>query len=166
MRPFLTLILIVGSLTSTHAQERTLLVVGPGGSVLTELKSNESTSIRLTDQLGQSVALSAADPAKGFVRVLDGNGKAVVLGQDIQSWSAKLEGEETKHLIQVIVFNVAKGIAIIVALLILRAIIAAIGKGVAEEEEKSRAHLLKEIGELEAELADKEIELAKAARGN
>jgi hypothetical protein len=59
-------------------------------------------------------------------------------------------------VIQKIVINVAKGIAIIVALLVLRAIIGAIGRGVAKEES-----VQKRVYELEAELADlkaKEIE--------
>lgn len=59
-------------------------------------------------------------------------------------------------MIQKIVINVAKGIAIIVALLVLRAIIGAIGRGVAKEES-----VQKRVYELEAELADlkaKEIE--------
>ena len=65
--------------------------------------------------------------------------------------------------------NVAKGIAVIVALLVLRAIIGAIGRGVAKdeaEEELSRTHLLKRVGELEAELADLEVEMAKSSRAN
>jgi flagellar biosynthesis/type III secretory pathway M-ring protein FliF/YscJ len=43
--------------------------------------------------------------------------------------------EETEELVMTILFQVAKGIAIVVALLILRAIIGAIGRGVAREEE-------------------------------
>ena len=56
--------------------------------------------------------------------------------QDIKRAAAKEKAdEETKELIMTIVFQVAKGIAIVVALLILRAIIGAIGRGVAREEE-------------------------------
>lgn len=56
--------------------------------------------------------------------------------QDIKRAAAKeQQDEETKELIMTIVFQVAKGIAIVVALLILRAIIGAIGRGVAREEE-------------------------------
>ena len=56
--------------------------------------------------------------------------------QDVKRAAAKeQQDEETKELIMTIVFQVAKGIAIVVALLILRAIIGAIGRGVAREEE-------------------------------
>lgn len=56
--------------------------------------------------------------------------------QDLKRAAAKeQQDEETKELIMTIVFQVAKGIAIVVALLILRAIIGAIGRGVAREEE-------------------------------
>jgi flagellar M-ring protein FliF len=56
--------------------------------------------------------------------------------QDLKRAAAKEQAdEETKELIMTIVFQVAKGIAIVVALLILRAIIGAIGRGVAREEE-------------------------------
>ncbi len=47
----------------------------------------------------------------------------------------KRKSEERNELITSIVLNVAKGIAIIIALLVLRAIIGAIGRGVAREEE-------------------------------
>jgi len=47
----------------------------------------------------------------------------------------KRKEEERNELITTIVINVAKGIAIIIALLVLRAIIGAIGRGVAREEE-------------------------------
>ena len=47
----------------------------------------------------------------------------------------KRQKEERDELITSIVLNVAKGIAIIIALLVLRAIIGAIGRGVAREEE-------------------------------
>ncbi len=46
---------------------------------------------------------------------------------------------ERKQLITEIVLNVAKGVAIIIALLVLRAIIGAIGRGVAREEEIAAA---------------------------
>jgi hypothetical protein len=149
--------------------ERAILVAGPDGNVVAELRSGDDQSIRLSDQLGQSIALKPADPTEGFIEVIDASGQSVVLGKDIGEWSAKLEGEETKHLVKVIVFNVAKGIAVIVALLVVRSIIGAIGRGVAEEEEKegqSRTMLLKRVGELEAELADLEVEMARSARGN
>ncbi|MEE2754694.1 MAG: flagellar basal-body MS-ring/collar protein FliF [Candidatus Latescibacterota bacterium] len=56
--------------------------------------------------------------------------------QDLKRAAAKEQSdEETKELILTIVFQVAKGIAIVIALLILRAIIGAIGRGVAREEE-------------------------------
>ena len=47
----------------------------------------------------------------------------------------KKQAEERDELITSIVLNVGKGIAIIIALLVLRAIIGAIGRGVAREEE-------------------------------
>ncbi len=47
----------------------------------------------------------------------------------------KREKEERDDLITTIVLNVAKGVAIVIALLVLRAIIGAIGRGVAREEE-------------------------------
>jgi flagellar M-ring protein FliF len=47
----------------------------------------------------------------------------------------KKQEEERDELITTIVINVAKGVAIIIALLVLRAIIGAIGRGVAREEE-------------------------------
>lgn len=46
---------------------------------------------------------------------------------------------ERKQLVTEIVLNVAKGVAIIIALLVLRAIIGAIGRGVAREEEIAAA---------------------------
>ncbi len=56
--------------------------------------------------------------------------------QDLKRAAAQeQQDEETQELIMTIVFQVAKGIAIVVALLILRAIIGAIGRGVAREEE-------------------------------
>ena len=56
--------------------------------------------------------------------------------QDTKRAAAKQKSdEETEELIMTIVLQVAKGIAIVVALLILRAIIGAIGRGVAREEE-------------------------------
>ncbi|HAA77468.1 TPA: flagellar M-ring protein FliF [Candidatus Latescibacteria bacterium] len=56
--------------------------------------------------------------------------------QDLKRAAAKeLQDEETKELIMTVVWQVAKAIAIVVALLILRAIIGAIGRGVAREEE-------------------------------
>lgn len=56
--------------------------------------------------------------------------------QDVKRAAAKeQQDEETKELVMTIVFQVAKGIAIVAALLILRAIIGAIGRGVAREEE-------------------------------
>lgn len=47
----------------------------------------------------------------------------------------KRKVEERDELITTIVINVAKGVAIIIALLVLRAVIGAIGRGVAREEE-------------------------------
>ena len=47
--------------------------------------------------------------------------------------------EERKQLVTDIVINIAKGVAIIIALLVLRAIIGAIGRGVAREEEIAAA---------------------------
>ena len=56
--------------------------------------------------------------------------------QDLKRAAAQeQQDEETQELIMTIVFQVAKGIAIVVALLIQRAIIGAIGRGVAREEE-------------------------------
>ena len=46
----------------------------------------------------------------------------------------KRQAEERDELITAVVLNVGKGIAIIIALLVLRAIIGAIGLGVAREE--------------------------------
>ena len=162
----LLVFLFSGSVSSQEPVERTILVAGPDGGVIAELRSSDAKLIRLTDQLGQSIALRPADPAKGFIEVLDTTGQSVVVGKDIGEWSAILEGEETKHLIRVIVLNVTKGIAIIVALLILRSIIGAIGRGVENETELGRTQLLKRVGELEAELADLEVEMAKSARTN
>jgi hypothetical protein len=73
-------------------------------------------------------------------------------------WVESLKRQDTKHLVQVIVLNVAKGIAIVVALLILRWIIKQIGEG---EGESSAACLQIRVYELELELAKrqaKEIE--------
>ena len=56
--------------------------------------------------------------------------------QDIRFQQEKKQrDEEQSQLITDIILNVAKGLAIIIALLVLRAIIGAIGRGVAREEE-------------------------------
>lgn len=56
--------------------------------------------------------------------------------QDIRFQQEKKQrSEEQSQLITDIILNVAKGLAIIIALLVLRAIIGAIGRGVAREEE-------------------------------
>jgi hypothetical protein len=62
--------------------ERTILVAGQDGKVLTQLQFGDETPIRLTDQLGQSFALRAAGPAEGFIELVDDKGKSVVLGRD------------------------------------------------------------------------------------
>ena len=61
----------------------------------------------------------------------------------------KRKGEERQELYTSVVINVAKGIAIVIALLVLRAIIGAIGRGVTREEEIAM--------EAQRELAEGEI---------
>ena len=65
----------------------------------------------------------------------------------------KRKSEEREQLITSIVLNVAKGVAIVIALLVLRAIIGAIGRGVAREEEIA----MEAQRELEDEAAVEEI---------
>lgn len=167
MRPIRILALLVILSAPALAQEatdRTILVSGKDGNVLTQIHHQDDIPLRLTDQLGQSFALRAADPAEGFIELIDDRGESVVLGRDAGVWAKRLHNQETKNLITTIIFQVAKGIAIVVALLILRAIIKSIGEGV--ESEQSRAELLKQIGELEIKLADKEVEMARLSRAH
>lgn len=142
--------------------ERTILIADGQGNLLTTLKQDDRTGIRLTDQVGQSIALRAADdPAEGFIEIVDEKGRVTVFGTSAPTWMESVDQRETKDLITTIILQVSKGVAIIVALLILRQIVGSIGKGV--EEGSSRAELLKRVCELEAELAD--LEVAQARKG-
>ena len=106
----------------------------------------------MTDQLGQSYALRAADPAKGFVELMNEDGLTVVIGKDSGDWQERLKEDEKEALIMTIVFQVAKGIAIVVALLILRSIINSIGKD--SEGAFEQAKLLVQVTELEEALEE------------
>ena len=141
---------VCGPAVSQEPTDRTILVADQNGEVLTQIRFGDNTPLRLTDQLGQSYSLRAADPAKGFVELVNENGLAFVIGKDSGDWQKKLKDDETKELITTIVFQVAKGIAVVVALLILRAIIKSIGKDV--EGGFDRTKLLVRVTELEEEL--------------
>jgi flagellar M-ring protein FliF len=85
---------------------------------------------------------NVAGIVRGAVGLNDNRGDVLTIStfefatQDLKRAAAKEQAdEETEELIMTIVFQVGKGIAIVVALLILRAIIGAIGRGVAREEE-------------------------------
>lgn len=85
---------------------------------------------------------NVAGIVRGAVGLNDGRGDVLTIStfqfatQDLKRAAAKeLQDEETEELIWSILMQVGKGIAIVVALLILRAIIGAIGRGVAREEE-------------------------------
>jgi hypothetical protein len=146
----LALLLLCGTALSQEPTDRTILVADKNGEVLTQIRFGDDIPLRLTDQLGQSYALRAADPAKGFVELVDEQGLVVVIGKDSGDWQKRLKDDEKKELIMTIVFQVAKGIAIVVALLILRAIIKSIGKDV--EGGFDRTKLLVRVTELEEEL--------------
>ena len=160
-------ILLSQAVTSQEPTERIILVAGPDGNVIAQLRAGDEIPLRLTDQLGRSIAIRAADPTEGFIEVIDDVGNAAVLGKDAGVWAERLATEETKGLITTIIFQVAKGIAIIVAILVLKSIIEAIGRGVEEEAGgPSRTELLKRVGELEAELADLEVAMTRLSRSS
>ena len=150
------LFLLFGSLDSQEPTDRTILVADKNGEVLTQIRYGDDTPLRLTDQLGQSYAQRAADPAKGFVELVDEQGLVVVIGKDSGDWQKRLKEDETEELVMTIVFQVAKVIAIVVALMILRAVVNSIGKDT--EGVFERAKLPVKVTELEEGLEKLKVE--------
>ncbi len=161
MRRYLILCL-VSPLVAQDSTDRIIQVVNQDGTHLVELRSREGTTIRLTDQFDQSISLNAAAPQNGIIELINDQGVSVFYGKNIDAWAEQIEDRETRRLVQDIVLNVSKGIAIVIALLVLRSIVRSIGKNV--RGERNAADLQQRIYELEAELANaRENELGSSS---